>query len=142
MKPAEIKAILLKMNDDFWHKQDLDETYKIYADGFVFHRPPFPSVEGKQANRASDAGMLGAFSEIHSTCEEIIVEGDVAAIRWSWQAVHTGTSPSLGIPPSGKQVQFSGCSVYHFQDDKLVEQWEFGDYLGLLQQMGVIPAMG
>jgi hypothetical protein len=32
--------------------------------------------------------------------------------------------------------------VYHFRDGLLVEQWEFGDNLGLLQQMGVIPTMG
>jgi predicted ester cyclase len=35
-----------------------------------------------------------------------------------------------------------GCSVYHFRDDKIVEQWEYGDLLGMLQQLGVIPALG
>jgi steroid delta-isomerase-like uncharacterized protein len=138
----EIKALLWKMIDDFWHKQDLDEVYKIYANDFVFHRPPFPSVKGREANRAADEGMLAAFSENHCKIDEIIVEGQIAALRWTWKALHSGTSPTLGIPPSGNWVQISGCSVYHFQDSKVVEQWEFGDNLGLLQQMGVIPAMG
>jgi steroid delta-isomerase-like uncharacterized protein len=142
MTPAEIKTLLEKMIDDFWHKQDLDEVYKIYADDFIFHRPPFPSVEGRQANRTADEGMLAAFSENLCIIDEIIVEGQTASMRWTWKALHSGTSPSLGIPPSDNWVQISGCSVYHFRDDKLVEQWEFGDNLGLLQQMGVIPAMG
>ena len=41
--------------------------------------------------------------------------------------------PALGIPATGKQVQFSGCSIYHFRDGKIVEQWEYGDLLGLMQ---------
>jgi predicted ester cyclase len=34
-----------------------------------------------------------------------------------------------------------GCSVYYFKNDKIVEQWEYSDMLGLLQQLGVIPAL-
>jgi len=30
----------------------------------------------------------------------------------------------------------------HFKDGKIAEQWEYGDMLGLLQQLGVIPALG
>jgi predicted ester cyclase len=58
------------------------------------------------------------------------------------ESVHTGTLQSMGIPATGKQVQFSGCSIYHFKDDKIVRQWEFGDLLGFLQQLGVIPSPG
>jgi predicted ester cyclase len=34
----------------------------------------------------------------------------------------------------------TGISIYHLADGKLVEHWEEGDRLGLLQQLGVIPA--
>jgi hypothetical protein len=44
--------------------------------------------------------------------------------------------------PTGKQIQFSGCSIYRFKDDLIVEQWEYGDMLSMLQQLGVIPALG
>jgi steroid delta-isomerase-like uncharacterized protein len=140
MTPEEIKSIILKMNDDSWHKRDLDEAYRAYSDEIVFHRPPFPLVTGKEANRQGDEGMLSAFTETRSTIHELVVEGDTAIAHWTWQAVHTGTSPALGIPPTGKQVQFSGCSIYHFEEGKIIEQWEYGDMLGLMQQLGVIPA--
>jgi hypothetical protein len=32
--------------------------------------------------------------------------------------------------------------VFAFRDGKVVEQWEYSDMLGLLQQLGVIPPMG
>jgi steroid delta-isomerase-like uncharacterized protein len=142
MKPEEMKAALAKMIDDFWHKGDVDAAYEIYAEDVVFHRVPFPPVVGKEANMQADAGMLAAFTENHTTIDDMIVEGDTAAMRWTWEAVHTGTSPSLGIPATGKRIRSVGCSVFAFRDGKVVEQWEYGDMLGLLQQLGVIPAMG
>lgn len=142
MKPEEIKAALAKMIDDFWHKGDVKAAYEIYSDDIVFHRVPFPPVVGKEANMQADAGTLAAFTENRTTIDEIIVEGDTAAVRWTWEAVHSGTSPSLGIPATGKRVHMVGCSVYTFRDGKIAEQWEYGDMLGLLQQLGVIPALG
>jgi predicted ester cyclase len=68
--------------------------------------------------------------------------GDTAVVRWPWEATHSGVSPSLGIPPTGKRVGIVGCSVFHFKNGKIVEQWEYSDMLGLLQQLGVIPALG
>jgi predicted ester cyclase len=50
-------------------------------------------------------------------------------------------SPTLSIPPTGKQIKMSGCSVYHWRDNRIFEQWEYSDMLGLLQQLGMIPAM-
>jgi steroid delta-isomerase-like uncharacterized protein len=142
MTPEEMKAALVKMNDDAWHTRDLDAAYAIYADDVVFQRVPFPPVVGKEANKQADAGTLAAFTETRSTIDELIVEGDTGVIRWTWEGTHSGPSPSLGIPATGKRVRFVGCSVYHFRDGKIVEQWEYGDMLGLLQQLRVIPALG
>jgi steroid delta-isomerase-like uncharacterized protein len=142
MTPEEMKAALVKMNDDAWHTRDLDAAYAIYADDVVFQRVPFPRVVGKEANMQADAGTLAAFSDVRSTIDELIVEGDAAVIRWTWEGTHSGTSLSLGLPATGKRVRFVGCSVYHFREGKIVEQWEYGDVLGLLQQLGVIPALG
>jgi steroid delta-isomerase-like uncharacterized protein len=142
MTPEEMKAALAKMNDDAWHKRDLDAAYEIYSDDVVFQRVPFPPVVGKEANTQADAGTLAAFSDTRSTIDEMVVDGDTAVLRWAWEATNTGTSPSLAIPATGKHVHIVGCSVYHFRDGKIVEQWEYGDLLGLLQQLGVIPALG
>jgi steroid delta-isomerase-like uncharacterized protein len=140
--PEEMKAALIKMLDDFWYKEDVEAAYAIYADDVVFQRVPFPPVVGREANMQADAGTLAAFSDVRSTIDEMIVDGDMAVIRWTWEGAHSGTSPSLGVPATGKQVRFVGCSVYHFRDGKIVEQREYGDMLGLLQQLGVIPPLG
>jgi len=140
MTPEEMKAALVKMNDDTWHRRDLDAAYALYADDVVFRRIPFPPVVGKEANKEGDAGTLAAFSDVQSTIDDMIVDGETAVIRWTWEGTHSGLAPSLGIPATGKRVRFVGCSVYYFREGKIAEQWEYGDMLGLLQQLGVIPA--
>jgi steroid delta-isomerase-like uncharacterized protein len=142
MTPEEMRAVLVKMNDDAWHRRDLDAAYQIYSDDVVFQRVPFPPVVGKAANVQADAGTLAAFSDTHSTIDEVIIDGETAVLRWTWEGNHTGASPSLGLPATGKHIRFVGCSVYRFREDKIAEQWEYGDLLGMLQQLGVIPALG
>ena len=142
MTPEEIKAAVEKMNDDAWHKRDLDGAFEIYAEDVVCHSPPFPPMTGCAANKQSDAGILAAFTETRSTIHDLLVEGDLAVARWTWEGVHTGMTPALGLEPTGKQVVKEGSTVYRFQDGRIVEQWEYGDWLGLLQQLEVLPPLG
>jgi steroid delta-isomerase-like uncharacterized protein len=139
MTPQEMKSALQMMMDSYG-KGEVDTTYQCYAEEFVFHRPPFPPIVGKEANLKADAAMLAAFTRNEMTVHEILVEGDSAAVHWTWEADHTGTSPNLGIPPTGKRIRMSGFSLYHWRDGKIIEQWEYGDLLGVLQQVGAIPA--
>jgi steroid delta-isomerase-like uncharacterized protein len=141
MTPEEIKAILRKMMVGMYDRGDLDAAYQYYADSIVFQRAPYPPVVGAVANRQGDESMLAAFTENRVTVHEIVVEGGTAVMHWAWEAVHTGVTPSLGIPPTGKLIKMSGCSVFHWKGNQIVEQWEYSDMLGLLQQLGVIPAM-
>lgn len=144
MDPVEIKDFFFSVYKPgkVWGTPEmLDEFFAHIAPGFVFHRPPFPDVIGLEANRQSDETMGAAFSDSVVHIEELIVEGDRSVLRYTWEAVHTGVSPSLGIPPTGKRVKAPGCSVYHWKEGQIVEMWDYIDMLGLLQQVGVIPVM-
>jgi predicted ester cyclase len=145
MTPEDIKTFFYSIYDEkrVWGTPEmLDEFYAYIAPEFIFHRPPFPDVAGIEANRESDEAMKIAFSENKVSIEELVVEGDTAVLRYTWEGIHTGISPTLGIPPTGMHVKSMGCSVYHWRDGKIVEMWDYLDLLGLLQQIGVIPAMG
>lgn len=142
MTPDEMKSAILMTNDDTWLRRDLDAAYEHFSEDLMFRRAPFPPVVGKAANRNSDEETLGAYSETRSTIHEVVSEGDTAVAYWTWEGIHTGTSPSLGIPPTGKKVEMSGLSLYRFKDAKIFEVLEFSDVLGMLQQLGVIPSLG
>ena len=44
------------------------------------------------------------------------------------------------MPPTGKTVNIGEFHVMRVQDDQIAEYWAEFDTLGMLQQLGVIPA--
>ncbi len=44
------------------------------------------------------------------------------------------------VPASGKQVRVEAISLYRVAGDKVVEHWGINDGLGLMVQLGAIPA--
>jgi len=128
--------------EEGWNKGNLDAWNKVYAADYVHHRPPFGDFESLEAEKQFVAGTLSAFTESQFTIHEMIAEGNTTVTRWTWRAKHTGQSPTLPFPPTGKQVTLVGCLVSRWGDGKIVEEWEYSDYLGFLQQLGVIPSLG
>lgn len=141
MTPEEMKLIVTRIQEDTC-SGDLDAVYRHMSDDFVFHRTPLPDTVGKAANRGGDEAMLAAFTKNRMTIHELVVEGSTAVMHYTWQAVHTGVSPSLGIPPTGKEVDMSGCMIYHWRNDEIIELWDYTDMLGLMQQLGLVPIPG
>ena len=80
-----------------------------------------------------------AFPGYQLSEEDLIVEGDKAAVRSVMTGTHQGEL--MGIPPTGKQVSVSVMLVYRVAEGKIVEFWMNGDMLGLLQQLGAIPEL-
>ena len=65
---------------------------------------------------------------------------DCVVSRYTTRGTHQG--PFMGIPPSGKHVTVTGIAIIHIAKGKAVEEWANADELGLLQQLGVVPAPG
>ena len=48
----------------------------------------------------------------------------------------------MGIPPTGKEVQFTGISFYRIEEGKIAESWNIQCQFGLMRQIGAIPEPG
>ena len=48
----------------------------------------------------------------------------------------------MQIAPTGKQVVVGGVNIHRVADGKIMETWVQFDQLGMLQQLGVVPAPG
>lgn len=46
----------------------------------------------------------------------------------------------MGIDPTGRGVDISGIVMLRFEDGQLVERWGQFDTMGMLRQMGALPA--
>ena len=46
----------------------------------------------------------------------------------------------MGAPPTGREVSFSALAISRCRDGR-IEEWELVDVVGLLRQIGGLPAM-
>jgi predicted ester cyclase len=60
--------------------------------------------------------------------------------RTTGRGTHKGEL--MGIPPTGKQIAVSGMTISRIVNGKAEETWANYDALGMLQQLGVVPAPG
>jgi predicted ester cyclase len=97
---------------------------------------------GLDGVKASMADMRSAYTDLRISYADMVAEGSNIAYRFTWAGKHTGQSPSLPIPPTGKEITLGGCILVHIVDGKIVEEFEHSDYLGFLQQLGVVPPLG
>jgi steroid delta-isomerase-like uncharacterized protein len=124
--------------EEAFNQGDLDVIEELYADRFVTHEPGTP-----QAERTPDdvkqfvSAYRSAFPDGRSTFDEAIVQGDRLAYRWTFRGTHEGDL--LGIAATGKQADIWGVTFLRFENDKVAEQWNGWDMLGLMQRLGVAP---
>ena len=137
-----MKAKIRWAGEEAWLKGNLDALDEVYDPEYVCHRPPFPDLVGLDGVKASMADMRGAYTELRISYADMVAEGSTIAYRFTWTGKHTGQSPSLPIPPTGNEVSLHGCLVVQIAHVKIGEEFENSDYLGLLQQVGVVPALG
>jgi predicted ester cyclase len=137
----ELKARIRRVADEAYNKGNLDALDEAYATNIVRHAPRFPDIEGLEALKQSTVDARSAFPDIQMTIDEMVVEGDTYALRYTWRGTHTGQSPTQRIQPTGKRVTGRGCLVGHRVGGKTIEEWDYPDTLGLLQQLGVVPPL-
>ena len=142
MQSAELRAKVHRVIDQAWNQGNLKALDELYAPHVIIHRPPLPDIVGLAAYKEYAADIRKTYSDLEVAIDEMIIESEEqSAARWTINGSHTGQSSNFPIPPTGKQVVFGGCSLSHSQGEKIVEVWEYSDYLGLFQQLGVVPAM-
>ncbi|MFN8590437.1 MAG: ester cyclase [Thermomicrobiales bacterium] len=81
-----------------------------------------------------------AFPDGHYEIQDIFAQGDMVVVRH----VFTGTlqGPYAGVEPKGQPVAVRGVHIHHVVCGLIVETWNSGDGLGLLRQIGALPAAG
>jgi steroid delta-isomerase-like uncharacterized protein len=141
MSAEELKARLERFAQEAWHQGNLAVIDELMAAGFVLHDPVSP-IHGPEAFKQYVAGVRLAFPDLQFTIDDIFAEGNRAVARWTFRGTHKGQSPNSGIPRTGKQVSFSGVSIYHMVGGKIVEEWSTMDTLGMLKELGVTPPVG
>jgi steroid delta-isomerase-like uncharacterized protein len=116
----------------------LDVIDEVYAGDYVLHDPTQPeSVRGLAGVREFISSVVTGFPDARYTIEDLIATGDKVVQRLTVRGTQQGAF--LGIPPTGKQVEVWLMVISRIADNKIAEEWQMVDSLGLMQQLGAIP---
>ncbi|WP_020659939.1 ester cyclase [Amycolatopsis benzoatilytica] len=91
---------------------------------------------GRDEFKASIVSTRAAFPNLSTVVDEIVVEGDRAAVRWHSSGAHTQSF--LGVPATNRSVEVNGATFARFRDDLIVEETVTWDPRALLTALGIV----
>jgi predicted ester cyclase len=135
MSSEENKRIVRRYQD-IYNDNDLEALGEVLAKDVLTPRIMAGIPTGIEGAKAAHRIMLAGFPDYRTKIDDLLAEGDKAAARITMSGRHTGLF--MGIPPTGRQVSFTGIYVVRIANGKIAEHWGEEDGVSLLQQLGVL----
>ena len=82
--------------------------------------------------------LRGSLPDLQISIQDIMAEEDKVMVRVLLEGTHSGSG--LGVPPSGRRIRVAGIVLIRISKGQFVEGWNSWDQLGLLRQIGALPA--
>jgi len=137
---AESNKAIIRRYCQAHEQNDMAALDAIVAADLITHSQ-LPNVPaGREGGKMVHQGSRAAFPDGKTTTDDLIAEGDKVVERFTLVGTHKGEF--MGIPASGKQIRVTGMSIFRIANGKIVEHWGENDAMGLLMQLGVLPAPG
>lgn len=134
------KSVIRTFVEQVLNQGRFEQLDTLVLEDFVELDPLPGQSQGRAGLREVVRQMREAFPDMHWVVEEMVGEGDKVCTRFTW----TGTqrAPFLGVPATGKRVSVKGVVIDRLNGGKMADSRILMDTLGLMQQLGVLPAPG
>lgn len=133
----EAKAVVRRNTEEVQGKGDFTLFDELFADDFVDHTPQPNMVPDNEGVRGLYRGLREAFPDFHAVIHWQAAEGDLVTTFKTYHGTHKGTF--LGVPPTGRKIQFETVDAMRVRNGKISEHWGVANLYSLLQQLGALP---
>ena len=139
MSTEQNKTNALRIPLEVFNKGDVNVADEVMAADYVEHAQVPPGLPPSLAGfKLFVPAFRAAFPDFQFTVDDMIAEGDKVVVRLTARGTQKGEF--AGLPASGKQATWSEIHIVDMADGKVVEHWVVQDQLGMMQQLGFIPA--
>ncbi|MFI5609455.1 ester cyclase [Amycolatopsis sp. NPDC051903] len=87
----------------------------------------------REAVVGADKIVRAAFSDAVLHVDDMLIDGDKAAVRWTITGTHDGAFH--GTPPTGKAIRVHATVVLGLREGRIAELWPQIDFHGLISQV-------
>ncbi|MEO5894152.1 MAG: ester cyclase [Vicinamibacterales bacterium] len=127
---------LLDQRTVAWNRRDAAALASQYSEKAVVSSPMFPRAEGRDAIENSFAMLFRIFPEWEITFERACTAPNRSMQLGTVRATQRGEF--MGLPGSGRKVQFECVIILDFEDGQIVRDRRIYDFTGMLIQLGVL----
>lgn len=135
----ENSALIHRWFEEVWNKGRMEAIDEMASASVIGHGQARHDTDiGLKEFKPFVVALRSAFPDMKIVIDHTIEQGDKAVARWTATMTHKGAF--LGFAPTGKKVTITGTTMLRFANGKIVEGWDNWDQLGLLVQIGAVPA--
>jgi predicted ester cyclase len=137
MTSEQNKAVVRRFFEAF-EANDQAALNELLAPDLVAYMHGRPDPQSRETHVQGIRMWNAAFSDTRFTIHEQIAEGDMVATRETMRSIHS-RGDFQGLPPTDKEVTSGAISIERIRDGTIVERWVIYDFLGMMQQLGLLP---
>jgi len=133
MSDDELRAAARRFFDEVWNKGNVGETEAFLAPDFVSHNSLGVRIVGPRAYAGEVTDFRAAFPDLHTTLEDVLVDGERVVVRGTDRATHRGDY--MGFPASGREVTTTWIEIFRMENGKAAEGWLESDWSTFRNQL-------
>ncbi len=138
---ADNRSVVRRLYEEVWNKRRLEVVNEIISPSHALHDANVSgSAIGPEAYKRVVTRWVTAFPDLRFTIEDTVCEKDKLVVSWNISGTHKGEY--LGIAPTNKKISVDGITINHIASGKIMDSYASWDALGMMQQLGAVPAFG
>jgi steroid delta-isomerase-like uncharacterized protein len=130
---AAANVALVRSTLDAFNEGDLDTCVALMGPDFVMNLAGLPPMRGPDVWRQGASVIRTGFPDLHARIDDLVAEGDRVAARLTFRGTHQGEF--LGVPATGRTVEYVSHEFYRFVDGLVAEEWICSDLASLQGQL-------
>jgi predicted ester cyclase len=103
-----------------WNQGRLELIDLLVTASVVLHAGR-SAVHGRDNLKTIIADFLIGFPDVQHNIEDLVIEGDRVVTRWRGLGHHRGVY--AGIAPTGREIDYSGITIFRIADGRIDEAW-------------------
>lgn len=124
---------LVRSTLDALNQGDIDTCVARMRPDFVMNLAGVPQMHGPDVWRQGAGLIKRGFPDLHAQIDEILAARDRVALGLTLRGTHDGEF--LGIPPTGRTVEYVSHEFYRITDGVFAEEWICSDMATLHSQL-------
>lgn len=128
------RALVLDLFAQVINAHDAELADRYYRADYIQHNPDVP--QGLAGVKLLLTMLFEAFPDLHGKILLSLAEQDRVMALVEWTGTQRGAF--LGIPASGKPVQFRSAEIFRIEAGKCAEHWDVVDNTNMQLTLGLL----